>query len=165
MLSCSLQEVLAKVQQTVATVVGREVAAEEPLMAAGLDSLGSVELRNALEADLAVQLPSTLTFDHPTSAAIAALVTSKMGPATVLRQAEPSEFDLTSDDEDYMESDVQEMALDSVKVQIAEAVQGILGSAVDASQPLMAAGLDSLAAVELKNSLSGKYDIVLILAQ
>jgi acyl carrier protein len=36
------------------------VSPDEPLMAAGLDSLGSVELRNTLEGALALALPPTL---------------------------------------------------------------------------------------------------------
>jgi hypothetical protein len=45
-----LSEVLqAQVSDAVATILGRGVAADEPLVAAGLDSLGSVELRNSLQ--------------------------------------------------------------------------------------------------------------------
>lgn len=35
-------------------------------MAAGLDSLGAVELHNALEGRLRLSLPGTLVFDYPT---------------------------------------------------------------------------------------------------
>ncbi len=37
-------------------------------MAAGLDSLGAVELRNTLESSLGMQLPGTLVFDYPSVA-------------------------------------------------------------------------------------------------
>jgi hypothetical protein len=56
-------------------------------MAAGLDSLGAVELRNALEARLGpaagpeggLSLPSTLVFDYPSAAAMAGFITSQLG--------------------------------------------------------------------------------------
>jgi hypothetical protein len=51
-------------------------------MAAGLDSLGSVELRNTLESSLALPLPPTLVMDYPTAAAIAAYAAAKL-PAVV----------------------------------------------------------------------------------
>ena len=41
-------------------------------MEAGLDSLGAVELRNALSARLAMELPATLTLDFPTIEALTA---------------------------------------------------------------------------------------------
>ncbi len=44
----------------------------QPLMEAGLDSLGAVELRDALGARFGVELPAMATFDHPTPAALAA---------------------------------------------------------------------------------------------
>ncbi len=53
------------------SILGRAVQPDEPLMSAGLDSLGSVELRNSLEARLGLQLPATLVFDYPSAAAIA----------------------------------------------------------------------------------------------
>jgi NADPH:quinone reductase-like Zn-dependent oxidoreductase/3-oxoacyl-(acyl-carrier-protein) synthase len=44
------EQLQVQVQAAVAGILGRVVAADEPLVAAGLDSLGSVELRNQLQA-------------------------------------------------------------------------------------------------------------------
>ena len=44
----------------------------QPLMEAGLDSLGAVELRNALSAKFGLELPATVTLDFPSVAALAA---------------------------------------------------------------------------------------------
>ena len=49
-------------------------SARQPLMAAGLDSLGAVELKNALSERFGVPLPATLVMDHPTPHAIAGYI-------------------------------------------------------------------------------------------
>ena len=50
-------------------------------MQAGLDSLGAVELRNALTAEFGIAVSATVAFDHPTPAALAAHVATTLAPA------------------------------------------------------------------------------------
>ncbi len=54
----------------------RKVADDQPLMEAGLDSLGALDLRNTLAAQLSVELPSTVALDYPTLPALARFITS-----------------------------------------------------------------------------------------
>ena len=58
-----------------------QVAPDQPLMEAGLDSLGAVELRNALGARFGIEMPATLTFDHPSITALAAYVSASLPKA------------------------------------------------------------------------------------
>ena len=72
----------AAVHGAVKGILGADVGSTEPLMAAGLDSLGAVELHSSLEQKLGLQLPSTLVFDYPTVAALTEFLAAKLGPAT-----------------------------------------------------------------------------------
>ncbi len=75
--SWEVEEIVA---EAVESILGQPVAADEPLMAAGLDSLGAVELRAALRERLGgLTLPSTLLYDHQSVAAIAAFITEDLG--------------------------------------------------------------------------------------
>ena len=67
----SLAAVTAGVLDCIESVLGRRPAPADPLMAAGLDSLAAVELRDALGARFAVSLPATAALDAPTVAALA----------------------------------------------------------------------------------------------
>lgn len=48
---------------------------------AGLDSLGSVELRNALSARFELELPATAVFDYPSVAALAGFIARQLAAA------------------------------------------------------------------------------------
>lgn len=76
----SVARILTVVNTAVEGLLGQPVSADEPVMAAGLDSLGIVELRNELTARLGVQLSSTFAFDHPTPSAMAEYITSRLAP-------------------------------------------------------------------------------------
>jgi 3-oxoacyl-(acyl-carrier-protein) synthase len=67
--SVSLEAVLQMVRRT----AGSAIDADAPLMEAGVDSLGAVELRNQLQRAVGddVLLSSTLMFDHPTARQVA----------------------------------------------------------------------------------------------
>ena len=66
---------LETVLEMVACVAGEAVDGDAPLMEAGVDSLGAIELRNQLQgvAQAGVSLPSTVVFDHPTARQLIAL--------------------------------------------------------------------------------------------
>jgi NAD(P)-dependent dehydrogenase (short-subunit alcohol dehydrogenase family)/3-oxoacyl-(acyl-carrier-protein) synthase len=67
----SLDAVLEMVKRT----AGGSVDADAPLMEAGIDSLGAVELRNQLHNVAGERrLPSTLVFDHPTARQLSAIL-------------------------------------------------------------------------------------------
>lgn len=61
-------------------VGGTLPAPHQPLMEAGLDSLGVVELRNSLATATGLELPATLVFDHGTPAALAKHIDALMLP-------------------------------------------------------------------------------------
>ena len=58
-------------------MVGAEIGPDEPLMDAGLDSLGAVEFKNALEGRMGVELPVTAVFDYPSVSALAGFIAAQ----------------------------------------------------------------------------------------
>ena len=144
----SEQQLLSSILMAVEEVHGSPVGAALPLVQAGLDSLGAVELTNRLKAVLGVSLPWTLVFDYPTASAIAVEVHRQMlasaGPPTADRH--PS----------------APAGLSAVTSEILRVVQAVANAehvAVDA--PLLGTGLDSLTAVELRNTLQQSFGLAL----
>ena len=62
--------------------MGKAVDSTAPLMAAGLDSLAAVELRNAVSSKFGVNLPATLAFDYPTLEALSTFIAASLGSCT-----------------------------------------------------------------------------------
>lgn len=80
---------LNTVRSVVQEVVGLLPLDEQPLMEAGLDSLGAVELRNSLAARFNLpDLPATLIFDYPSISALAAFISSVLQVAESMPAAD-----------------------------------------------------------------------------
>ena len=75
--AAAAENALRRVAAVVSGVLGKEVDAKQPLMEAGLDSLGAVELRNALGAEFDAELPATVTFDYPSVSDLASFLAGK----------------------------------------------------------------------------------------
>ncbi len=98
---------------------------------------GSVELRNAVAEKFGVELAATVTFDHPTVHALALHMAARLAPAD--GAAQPSAA--AAHARQVVTTDAHRVA-----AQLHAAVAGLLGYAVQADQPLMEAGLDSIGA-------------------
>ena len=75
----TIETVLVMAKRT----AGGSVDADAPLMEAGVDSLGAVELRNQLQSTSGQALPSTVVFDHPTARQLAIMLKPKEMPSAV----------------------------------------------------------------------------------
>ena len=101
--------VLQHVRRDVLAVLGlagaQRLDDEQGLRDAGLDSLMALELKNRLQASVGRPLPSTIAFDYPTTAALAAFVGEVLGAAPATAAAAPaaaaaaSDLDALSEDE------------------------------------------------------------------
>ena len=67
---------IVQVTAEVRAMVGHSIHPEEPLMSAGLDSRGGMELRRALGETLGLDLPVTLLYDYQSILAIVTYINS-----------------------------------------------------------------------------------------
>lgn len=78
---------LQKLQAVAEGILSSSIALDMPLMEAGLDSIGAVELRNAVSESFGIELPATVTFDYPSLEALASFIMNKMGAGNAQRGA------------------------------------------------------------------------------
>lgn len=71
-----VNEVQSIVSVLVSEVIGSQSEPQQPLMEAGLDSLGSVELQNALAQRFNISLPPTTVFNYPSIAALSSHIST-----------------------------------------------------------------------------------------
>lgn len=79
MLFVQVEDIEEAVLSLVRGLVGQDVAQDQPFMEAGLDSLGAVELRNAVSAKYRLDLPATLLFDYPNAASLSSFLAASLG--------------------------------------------------------------------------------------
>jgi acyl carrier protein len=114
---------------------------------------GAVELRNTLQQQLGVQLPGNLVFDFPTAAAVATHCHQQLTAQAAAARAQPAAADLAA----------AVPSLEEVRGMVAAAAQAVAGiTEVAPDTPLIAAGLDSLSAVELRNVLQQQLGLQLL---
>jgi 3-oxoacyl-(acyl-carrier-protein) synthase/acyl carrier protein len=123
----SWEDVAHDVARRVSVLAGTDVGLDDPMTSAGLDSLGAVELRTALERAYGVSLSATVVFDHPTAAALGTYVHEEVtaaaaevpsgrmheeghpngyGGSEILSESESeSESESDTDDEDEIEGE------------------------------------------------------------
>ncbi|CAL8465604.1 g5140 [Coccomyxa elongata] len=143
------EAVLARLSHLAAGMLGAAVPADAPLIEAGLDSLGAVELRNAISADFGVDLPATAIFDYPALSALAEHLGATSSAVTIPVGMEKGTSFVLGVDEAEIRGKLTALLLE------------IVGASVGPDEPFMEAGLDSLGAVEFRNAVSAAFPVQL----
>lgn len=99
-------------------------------MQAGLDSLGAVELRNAVASKFGINVPATLAFDYPTPTALSEFVAASL-PQT-LAQLSQEPLALATEESERAAVNPQE-----ITERIHAILCGVLGCSILPHQPLM----------------------------
>jgi len=117
-------------------------------MAIGLDSMGAVQLRNALIQKFDLDLPATVTFDYPSVSKLAGFISSLKGTVSEVVET-------------YSAANKQaQIYLDFVS-SVQSIVGNVLGKSLSAEEPFMQAGLDSMSAIELRSALESEFGVSL----
>merc|ERR1711970_12286 len=74
-----IENIQRAISSALVDISGFEFEKDAPLMEAGLDSLGVVELRNTISSSVGVQLPSTVILDYPSINALTAFICDELG--------------------------------------------------------------------------------------
>ena len=110
--------------------MGSRIGPDEPLAAAGLDSLGATDLRTAIAERFGAPMPATLAFDFPTVRALAPFVAQR---AALLEQAAA----LSNQDQGHhLLVEPAEKATEVLHITL-DVLADVLGSAVSPDTPLM----------------------------
>ena len=160
------------------------VSSDTPLLEAGLDSLGAVELRNRLAACLSThaELPEVMVFDFPTARRLEAHLHQHVqedicqsahqeGPSMLAPFQGEGAASLLLTQLLWSIGSTPAMHTASGEVETSESISSAVRLSIDEllpdvalDTPLMDAGLDSLGAVELRNRLLtrlGDYSLAL----
>lgn len=134
----------ARIQSIVSGVIGREVDAAEPLMDAGLDSLSGQEMKQQIEDEFSIELPTTAAFDYPNVQALADHVAAQI-------QADETVGETYEIEPRFSPAEVES--------RISSIVNTVIGREVSVVEPLMDAGLDSLSGQEMKQQIEDEFEI------
>ena len=186
-LSLGVARAAKKVHAIARELLHGDFSADMPLMEAGLDSFGVMEFHSRLSHRLnAPSLPETLVFDYPTIRQLEAYVTSRaaesgMGikPMAAARTQSPTDMLMqlveglskspsspkghcnavrSSRQSKCTHDAVPALSAENVAASVTRTTQGLLGKAPPLDVPLLEAGLDSLAAIELRGQLAGQLN-------
>lgn len=123
-------------------------------MSAGLDSLAAVELRNSLQSTFGLELPATVVFNHPSVASLASHIAARLAEQQEQHELAPAQRS------GLPQAPAPSAArLSALLSELQSMAASVLGTDVAPNQPLMEAGLDSLAAVELRNAVATRYQL------
>ena len=80
--ACSRGDLVRELISTASELAGTAMAADAPLMSAGLDSIGATEFATSIGERLSTELSQTLLFDHPSLRSVAASLADDCEAAT-----------------------------------------------------------------------------------